>query len=101
MWSVATRPPTAPAASRTWTSQPASTSRVATDRPARPAPTTTTSARSGALTPPNLGEPGGADIRARVEVSAGRGSGTTDTRPDRAADHGLRPGALRRPGPRT
>src|SRR4051794_27080256 len=81
MWSVATRPPTAPAASRTWTSQPASTSRVAADRPARPAPTTTTSARSGALTPPNLGEPRAADIRARVEVSAGRGSGTSDPAP--------------------
>ena len=43
--SVASRPPAWPPASSTCTSHPAAASRVAADRPASPAPTTTTSAR--------------------------------------------------------
>jgi hypothetical protein len=50
--SVVSRPPTWPAASTTWTPRPAAASRVAVDRPARPAPITTTSARGGIVTAP-------------------------------------------------
>src|SRR5919112_405436 len=75
---VRVRPPTRSRASRTITSAPASTSRRAADRPARPAPTTTTSV--AAVTAfSSLGwrqrTPGGAPAVGRVTAPRARRAG--------------------------
>ena len=80
----------APAASSTWTSQPAAASRVATDSPARPAPTTTTSARAGSGMAPTLASaarrrlvPAAADAPVPVD-NAGGGAAVSSYRPRHA-----------------